>query len=196
MLSTLIFFVSRSGPKRKQLPISYRPWAKLGLKSNSSHSSTKLTLALKDMCAVKSDLFGCISVAEWLLASQSGGNIIFLRPCKTRRGLSGVLRHDRCQEVRLTAENLCSRAGRSVLAWLSVPFGSDVFTPSSACCWGWDAAGGEGDRCAAVTLNKLRNIMLPAAPARGGRVGKQKRLSMPEINGTDGLIWRRREEKK
>lgn len=37
--------------------------------------------------------------------------------------------------------------------------------------------------------------MLPAAPARGGRVGKQKRLSMPEINGTDGLIWRRRGKK-
>lgn len=47
---------------------------------------------------------------------------------------------DWCQAVCLTDENLCSCEGRSVLGWPSVPFGSDVFTPS-ACCWRWEAAG-------------------------------------------------------
>lgn len=42
--------------------------------------------------------------------------------------------------------------------------------------------------------------MLPAAPAWREKKPKKKqnrkRLSMPEINGTDGLIWRWRRRKK
>lgn len=59
-----IFFLSAGlGPKENNFLSHTAPEQSWDLKA-TRHSSTKLTLALKDMCAVKSDLFGCISVAE------------------------------------------------------------------------------------------------------------------------------------
>lgn len=49
------------------------------------HSSTSFK---RHLCR-KEWPFGCIAVAEWLPCESVSGNIIFLRPCKTRHGLSG-----------------------------------------------------------------------------------------------------------
>lgn len=82
-----------------------------------------------------------ISLNKWL-QQFSPREDSFWWLCKTWSETIWSSPHEWCQGVCLTDENLCSCERRSVLGWPSVPFGSDIFTPS-ACCWRWEAAGRE-----------------------------------------------------
>lgn len=160
----IFFFVSRSGPKRKHLPTA--PEQSWDLKA-TRHSSTKLTLALKDMCAVKSDLFGCISVAEWLLASQSAETLFFCDLVKHGADCLGVASWPMPRSSSHRREPVL-QSGALRLGLAVCPFRLGCLHSVVSLLLRMRRCWEGGDRCAAVTLNKLRNIMLPAAPARGG----------------------------
>lgn len=138
----------------------------------------------------------CLHLNCWLTRKESfSWNIVFQRPCKTCLGVASQLMPSSSSHRREPVlQSGALRLGLAVCPFRLRCLHSvlSLLLRMRRC---WEG----GDRCAAVTLNKLRNIMLPAAPAwvggggNGGWTG-QKWISIPEINGTEGLIrwWRKK----